>query len=183
MPKDEVVAILKGPPDETKEDEKKTPYEKETQEELHLLRNISENIAKMPAQIFGLFKNSANNRTTALNDGNRRYSSRILFLAAEMGNTTFIVEVIRQYPHLVWELNDNSQSIFHVAVSYGHVGVYKLLNKLGPSSKKIIIAMEDKDGNNMLHLVGEKAKGDRIRNVRGVGMQLNPMISWFKVHI
>ncbi|PWA46597.1 hypothetical protein CTI12_AA504940 [Artemisia annua] len=180
LPKDELVAILKGPPDETKEDEKKTPYEKETQEALHLLRTISENIAKMPARIYSLFENSANNKTPALNEGNRKYSSRVLFIAAEMGNTTFIVEVIRQYPHLVWELNDNSQTIFHVAVSYGHVGVYKLLNEMGSSSKKIILAMEDKDGNNMLHLVGEKAKGDRVNNVRGVGMQLNPDISWFK---
>ncbi|PWA42328.1 ankyrin repeat-containing domain, PGG domain protein [Artemisia annua] len=151
------------------------------QETVHLLRTISENTAKMPAQIFSLFKNSANNnKTTALNDGNRKYSSRVLFLAAEMGNATFIHEVIRQYPHLVWELNDSSQSIFHVAVSYGHGSVYKLLNELGSSSKKIIIAMEDKDGNNMLHLVGEKVKGDRVNNVRGVGMQINPEISWFK---
>ncbi|PWA42329.1 hypothetical protein CTI12_AA545780 [Artemisia annua] len=182
LPEDEVVAILKGPPDETKEDEKKTLYENEMQETVHLLRTISEFTAKMPAQIFSLFKNSANNnKTTALNDGNRKYSSRVLFLAAEMGNATFIHGVIRQYPHLVWELNDSSQSIFHVAVSYGHGGVYKLLNELGSSSKKIIIVMEDKDGNNMLHLVGEKVKGDRVNNVRGVGMQINPEISWFKV--
>ena len=31
------------------------------------------------------------------------------------------------------------------------------------------IAIEDKDGNNMLHLVGDKAKGDTVNNIRGVG--------------
>nr|GEW41725.1 ankyrin repeat-containing domain, PGG domain protein [Tanacetum cinerariifolium] len=180
LPKDELVAILRGPPDETKEDEKKTPYQKDTQEAMQLLRTISENIAKMPAQIFSLFKDPVKEKTTALNDGKCKYSSRVLFLASEMGNTAFIAEVIRQYPHLVWEVNDDNQSIFHVAVSYGHVGVYKLLKELGSSSKDLILALEDKDGNNMLHLVGEKAKGDRVNNIRGVGMQLNPEIFWFK---
>ena len=83
-------------------------------------------------------------RPAALNDGECKYSSRVLFLAVEMG--TLIGEVIRQYPHLVWEANDDNQSIFHVAVSYGHVGVYKLLNELGSSNKHLKIALEDKDG-------------------------------------
>ncbi|PWA35929.1 Ankyrin repeat-containing protein [Artemisia annua] len=125
LPKNELVAILKGPPDETKEDEKKTPYEKETQEALHLLRTISENIAKMPAQIYSLFQNSANNKTPPLNEGNRKYSSRVLFIAAEIVNCKHsfsnTLHTMKHFlkskyggkqpddnPHLVWELNDNS---------------------------------------------------------------------------
>ncbi|GJW87205.1 ankyrin repeat-containing domain, PGG domain protein [Tanacetum coccineum] len=51
-------------------------------------------------------------------------SSDIVFIAAEMGNTKFIVELIRQYP--------------------------------------------DKDGNNMVHLVGKIEKAKRLQDVPGV---------------
>ncbi|PWA56745.1 ankyrin repeat-containing domain, PGG domain protein [Artemisia annua] len=180
LPKGERDAIIRGPPDETMEDEKKTHYEKETQEAIHLLRTISENIAKMPAQIFSLFKKPGNETTTGMNNGNQKYSSRVLFLAAETGNTAFVVEVLQKFPDLVEEVNDNGQSIFHVAVSHGHVGIYKLLNDMGSSSRDTLLSIEDKNGNNMLHLVGQRAKGNKVQNVRGVGLRLNPKISWFK---
>ncbi|GJW88809.1 ankyrin repeat-containing domain, PGG domain protein [Tanacetum coccineum] len=47
-----------------------------------------------------------------------KYSSGVLFIAAEMGNTKFIVELIRRCPDLIWKVNDKNQSIFHVAVSH-----------------------------------------------------------------
>ncbi|PWA95823.1 ankyrin repeat-containing domain, PGG domain protein [Artemisia annua] len=181
LPKGERDEIIRWLPVDSTKDEKKTHYEKETQEVIHLLRTISENIAKMPAQIYNLLiKDSANNQAAALNDGNRKYSSRVLFLAAEMGNTAFVVEVLLKFPDLVEEVNDNGQSIFHAAVSHGHVGIYKLFYNIGSSSRDSILAIEDKNGNNMLHLVGERAKGNQVQNIRGVGLRLNPEIFWFK---
>ncbi|KAL7616701.1 hypothetical protein Lser_V15G01873 [Lactuca serriola] len=53
-------------------------------------------------------------------DGRQTYPSRVLFLAAEAGNTGFLVELIRKYPDLIWKKNENNQSIFHVAVSHRH---------------------------------------------------------------
>lgn len=41
-------------------------------------------------------------------------SSRIRFVAAETGNTKFLVELIRKYPDLIWKVNDKNQSIFHI---------------------------------------------------------------------
>ncbi|PWA37465.1 ankyrin repeat-containing domain, PGG domain protein [Artemisia annua] len=180
LPKGERDAIIRGPLDETTEDEQKTHYEKETQEAIHLLRTISENIAKMPAQIFSLFKKPANETKIGKNNINQKYSSRALFLAAETGNTAFVVKVLQKFPDLVEEVNDNGHSIFHVAVSHGHVGIYKLLSDIGSSSRDTLLSIEDKNGNNMLHLVGQSAKGNKVQNVRGVGLRLNPEISWFK---
>nr|XP_043617824.1 uncharacterized protein LOC122589584 [Erigeron canadensis] len=181
LSKDDFDAIIKGPPDdETNQDERSIVYLQDTQEALHLLRAISENIVKMPAKFFSLFRTQpADEKPTPLKDIKPKYSSRVLFLAAEVGNTAFVVEVIRKYPHLVLQVNDDNQSIFHVAVSYGREGVYKLLKEIGPS-KDIVIALEDKNGNNMLHIVGEKAKNNQVQNIRGVGLRLNPEIFWFK---
>lgn len=118
----------------------------------------------------------------AKEDKNGKYSSGVLFLAAEMGNNAFLGEVIRQYPHLLREVNDNNQTTFHVAVSHRHEGVFKLLDDMG-SIKDLIITIEDKYGNNMLHLAGDRAMGDRPQKIPGEGLQLKLEVLWFKVHL
>ncbi|GJX03454.1 ankyrin repeat-containing domain, PGG domain protein [Tanacetum coccineum] len=179
LPRAQIDDIIKGPPDETKGDEKQTRSEKDQQETLLLLRTISDNIAKMPARIFNLFKGPSVENAATWKDAKKRYSSRVLFLAAEMGNTAFVVEVIRQYPHLVREVNDHNQSIFHVAVSHRHEGIFNLLYDIG-SLRNLIITLEDTNGNNMLHLAGESAKINRLQNIPGVGLQLHLETLWFK---
>ncbi|KAL4572471.1 hypothetical protein LXL04_019248 [Taraxacum kok-saghyz] len=179
LPKAQIDEIIKGPPDLPKGDEKLTHVEKEKKEALILLRTMSENIAKMPARIFNLFRRPSDENMTTSKIVKQKYSSRVLFLAAEMGNTAFVVELIRQYPHLVREVNDNNQSIFHVAVSHRHEGIYNLLYEIG-SLRNLIITLEDKNGNNMLHLVGESAKINRLQKIPGVGLQLHLETLWFK---
>jgi len=114
-------------------------------------------------------------------DGRPKYSSRILFVAAEMGNTKFVVELIRKYPDLIWKVNDNNQSIFHVAVSHRHEKIYNLLYEIG-SMKDQITPLKDSEGNNMLHLVGTYAQKNRIQDVSGVAFQMQREILWFKVN-
>ncbi|KAI3669830.1 hypothetical protein L6452_41256 [Arctium lappa] len=114
-----------------------------------------------------------------MQDGVRKYASRILFVAAKMGNTKFVVELIRQYPDLLWKTNDKNQSIFHVAVKYRHEGIYNLLYEIG-SMKDMIIPLKDMQGNNMLHLVGKCPKRRRLENVSGVALQTQRELLWFK---
>ncbi|KAJ0620589.1 putative PGG domain-containing protein [Helianthus annuus] len=57
----------------------------------------------------------------------RAHSTRVLFIAAEMGNTTFLVELIRKYPDLIWKVNDNNLSIFHIAVNIATKEVEKMI--------------------------------------------------------
>ncbi|KAJ0637709.1 putative ankyrin repeat-containing domain superfamily [Helianthus annuus] len=72
------------------------------------------------------------------------YSRRVLFVAAEMGNTEFLVEIISQCPDLMWTVNDNMQTIFHVAVSHRHERIYNLLHEIG-SMKDVITVHVDKE--------------------------------------
>ncbi|GKD52465.1 ankyrin repeat-containing domain, PGG domain protein [Tanacetum coccineum] len=44
--------------------------------------------------------------------------SRVMFIAAETGNTNFLLELIHQSSDLIWKVNDDNQTIFHVAVKY-----------------------------------------------------------------
>ena len=55
------------------------------------------------------------------------YPSQILSVAAEMGNTKFVVELIREYPDLIRKTNDLGQTIFDIAVSHRREGIYSLI--------------------------------------------------------
>ncbi|KAM0022169.1 putative ankyrin repeat-containing domain, PGG domain, ankyrin repeat-containing domain superfamily [Helianthus debilis subsp. tardiflorus] len=108
-----------------------------------------------------------------------KYSSRIPFIAAERGNTNFLVELIHRYPDLICKLNDDKQTIFHIAVKYRHEGIYNLLYEIG-SMKDFVIRREDIDENNMLHLVGKRATKERLAVVSGPALQMQRELLWFK---
>ncbi|KAF5821459.1 putative PGG domain-containing protein [Helianthus annuus] len=96
----------------------------------------------------------------------KTYSSRILFVAAETGNTIFIVELIRLYPDLIWKVNDHNQSIFHIVVKHRRKGICNFLYEIG-SMKDLITPLRDENDNNMLHLVGKNTKQKRLQDVSG----------------
>ncbi|KAJ0811073.1 putative ankyrin repeat-containing domain, PGG domain, ankyrin repeat-containing domain superfamily [Helianthus annuus] len=82
------------------------------------------------------------------------YPSEILFIAAKTNNRHFLVELIHEYPDLIWKRNDDGQTIFHIAVTHRHHDIYNLLYDIG-SKKDLITPIRDKQGNNILHLVGK----------------------------
>ena len=112
----------------------------------------------------------------------KKYSSGVLFVAAEMGNTNFLVELIRRYPDLIWKVNDNNQTIFHIAIKHRHAGIYNLLYEIG-AMKDMITPMRDRQDNNMLHLVGKTVSRRQLENVSGVALDMQRELLWFKVHI
>ncbi|GKA10098.1 ankyrin repeat-containing protein [Tanacetum coccineum] len=82
---------------------------------------------------------------------------RILFVAAERGNTRFIVECLRTYPDLMFDKNDDGLTIFHIAVLHRRQGVYNLMYEIGSANLDICLTT-DKMHNNMLHLAGKSSK-------------------------
>ncbi|KAI3683934.1 hypothetical protein L1987_84449 [Smallanthus sonchifolius] len=155
-------------------------------EAIQFLKIIWKNIMKMPkvdinillrGPVDPVMKDKKGN--LIMKDGKRTYSSRVLFVAAEMGNTRFLVELIRQYPDLIWKVNDNNQSIFHIAVSHRHESIYNLLQEIG-SMKDLITPLKDPEGNYMLHLVGKNAEKNRLHDVSGDAFQMQWELLWFK---
>ncbi|KAJ0669181.1 putative ankyrin repeat-containing domain, PGG domain, ankyrin repeat-containing domain superfamily [Helianthus annuus] len=143
---------------------------KKDSDAMQLLRKIWKEIMEMP-------RNHINDLLNGMKD---IYSPRVLFLAAEMGNTEFLVELIRQCPDLMWTENDNNQTIFHVAVSHRHERIYNLLHEIG-SMKDVITIHVDKEGNNMLHLAGMKPNNiNGLHHVRGDVFKMQWELLWFK---
>ncbi|KAJ0558340.1 putative ankyrin repeat-containing domain superfamily [Helianthus annuus] len=100
-------------------------------------------------------------------------------IKSEFGNREFVVELIRLYPDLIWKVDDNNQSIFHVAVAHRHEGIYNLLYEIG-SMKDLISPLRDRNDNNMLHLVGKCAKQKRLEDVSRVALKVQRELLWFK---
>ncbi|KAM0003931.1 putative ankyrin repeat-containing domain, PGG domain, ankyrin repeat-containing domain superfamily [Helianthus debilis subsp. tardiflorus] len=108
-----------------------------------------------------------------------KYSSQILFIAAEIGNTNFLVELVHRYPDLMWKVNEDNQTIFHIAAKYRHEDIYNMLYEMG-SMKDYVFRLEDADDNNMLHLVGKRATKERLANMSGPALQMQRELLWFK---
>nr|GEV92158.1 germacrene D synthase [Tanacetum cinerariifolium] len=138
----------------------------------HILRNV-----KLRDRVRGMINSLIHDKRTPCQ--NPKYSSQMLFVAAEKGNKAFVVELIRRYPDVVRMVNNTKQSIFHVAVSHRRKGIYSLLNEIGPI-KGSIITLEDENGNNMLHLAAERAKSNQLQDVPGVVLQMQQELIWFK---
>nr|XP_043622722.1 uncharacterized protein LOC122594311 [Erigeron canadensis]XP_043622723.1 uncharacterized protein LOC122594311 [Erigeron canadensis] len=144
---------------------------KEDQEaiQLRLQNAISDHIGKLKTESQKIIRRPAK----------QTYSSRVVFIAAEMGNTNFLIELIRLYPDLIWKVNDNNQTIFHIAVKHRNAGIYNLLYEIG-AMKDMITPLRDPKENNMLHLVGQRAKENQLKDVSGVAFQMQRELLWFK---
>ncbi|KAJ9541292.1 hypothetical protein OSB04_027798 [Centaurea solstitialis] len=145
---------------------------------LQLLRIICDSILRSRKNVIDDIMRGPPDQPT-LDVQNPKYSSQMLFIAVEKGNTTFVVELIRRYPDLIRMVNDMNQSLFHVAVSHRHKDICSLLYQIG-SIKDSVITLQDENGNNMLHLVGERAKGEQLQDVAGVVLQMQQELQWFE---
>ncbi|XP_060959722.1 uncharacterized protein LOC133030827 isoform X1 [Cannabis sativa] len=106
--------------------------------------------------------------------------SKLLFDATESGNFMFLFELIRVCPDLLIERNEDDQTIFHVAALKGHKRIFNLIHEIG-FKKDIITSMEDKFGNNLLHLAGTfvASSHEYDYGMRKI-LQLRQEFEWFK---
>nr|KAJ0221656.1 hypothetical protein LSAT_V11C200077290 [Lactuca sativa] len=144
---------------------------------LELLTIMWQNIAmKSKKEIDVILRGT---HVTLPGNAKKKYPSQIPFVAAERGNTRFVIELIRLYPDLIWKVNDTNQSIFHTAAEHRHMDIYNLLYEIG-SKRNQITLLKDANENNMLHLVGKSAKKKRHEDVSGAAFEMQRELLWFK---
>ncbi|RZB90724.1 Ankyrin repeat-containing protein isoform B [Glycine soja] len=106
--------------------------------------------------------------------------SQLLYDAAEVGNFGFLSELISAYPgKIIWEVDNNGQSIIHTAVSYRHASIFNLVHEIG-FIKDILISYIVKENNTLLHLAAKLAPPDRLAIVSGAAFQMCLEIIWFE---
>ncbi|KAI9126889.1 hypothetical protein K1719_002485 [Acacia pycnantha] len=106
--------------------------------------------------------------------------SRLLFDAAKVGNFDFLAEIMGSYPDLVWDLDNQKQSIIHIAVLHRHPKIFNLIRDIC-ANKDILLSYVDKDDeNNILHLAAKLAPADRLELVSGAAFQMKLELLWFQ---
>ncbi|KAL2494108.1 Ankyrin repeat family protein [Forsythia ovata] len=108
-----------------------------------------------------------------------RSPSRPLFVAAEFGNFQFIRELILSYPDLIWKVDEQSRSIFHIAVIHRQEKIFRLLYDIG-AHKDLITSYKNTNNCNMLHLAANLAPPNRLKIVSGAALQMQRELLWFK---
>lgn len=97
----------------------------------------------------------------------------------ELGIVEFLIELIHAYPDLIWKVDTQSRSIFHIAVVHRQEKVFNLIHEIG-ALKDLIASYRDENNNNMLHLAGKLAPSDRLKTDSGAALQLRRELHWFK---
>ncbi|KAK9714956.1 hypothetical protein RND81_06G133200 [Saponaria officinalis] len=104
---------------------------------------------------------------------------RLLFVAARLGKVEFLTVLIRSYPDLIWKVDENGYSIFHIAVINRQVQIFKLIYEIG-AIKNLIATYKDQNENNMLHLASKLAPLNRLSCVSGAALQMQRELQWFE---
>jgi ankyrin repeat protein len=104
----------------------------------------------------------------------------LLIEATKVGNVEFLIIILRSYPELIWKVDKNYGSLFHVAVLYRQESVFNLIYEIG-AIKDNIAAYIVEDNNNMLHLAGKLAPSDRLNLISSASLQMQRELLWFMV--
>ncbi|CAA2967519.1 Hypothetical predicted protein [Olea europaea subsp. europaea] len=105
--------------------------------------------------------------------------TKIFHDAAKIGNVEFLTLFTHSYPGLIWEVNDEKHSLFHVAVINRQEKVFRLIYQTG-ANKDLITLLTDDNENNILHLAGKIAPPSRLNIVSGAALQMQRELLWFK---
>ncbi|CAI9296016.1 unnamed protein product [Lactuca saligna] len=110
---------------------------------------------------------------------NYKHPSGVLFVAVEMGNTAFLIELFQVYPHLLTARNVNDDSIFHVAVMHRHLGIYNLLYEIG-KRRLLSTTHTNAQGNTILHVVAQSSKEIQPQTTSGASLLMQRELLWFQ---
>ena len=109
-----------------------------------------------------------------------RSPSDPLLIAAEFGIVEFVAALVYSYPDLIWKVDNQNRSLFHIAVMHRHEKIFSLIYNIG-AHKDLITSYKDGNNHNMLHLAGKLAPANLLNNVSGAALQMQRELLWFKV--
>ncbi|XP_038689765.1 ankyrin repeat-containing protein ITN1-like [Tripterygium wilfordii] len=103
-----------------------------------------------------------------------------LFRAVKNGITEIIVEIIQEYPDMMWKrTNDYKRDIFQYAIEKRQEKVFSLI--YGLDARKVpLITSVDSHQNNMLHIAGYLAPPTQLAHISGAALQLQRELQWFQ---
>ncbi|KAG4990598.1 hypothetical protein JHK87_024055 [Glycine soja] len=105
--------------------------------------------------------------------------SRPLFIAAESGIPEIVIELLYSYPDLLWKVDGQNRSLFHIAIMHRQEKIFNLIYDIG-AHKDLITSYRDNNNHNILHLAGKLAPSEQLHVVSGAALQMQRELLWFK---
>ena len=106
--------------------------------------------------------------------------SNLLHDAAKVGNVELLKILIRSNPDLLWKVNDQDKTIFHVAVENRQENVFSLIHDMGGVKDFLVNCYNVTNKCNILHLAGKLASPYHLSRVSGAALQMQRELQWFK---
>ncbi|KAI7988531.1 Chromatin remodeling protein EBS [Camellia lanceoleosa] len=100
-------------------------------------------------------------------------------LAAQYGIHEIVKEILDSFPDAITFRGEENHTAFHLAVIYRHEKVFKVMHQRSGQYKLLLSLSPDNDSNNMLHLVGYKARQQRLDFSSGAVLQMQRELQWF----
>jgi len=108
--------------------------------------------------------------------------SQVIFIAAEVGNSEILTELIISYSDFAWEVDAKNRSIIHIAVLYRHAAIFNLIHEIRPI-RNFLVTYEDLDQNNLLHCAAKLAPPSQLNLVSGAAFQMMHELRWYEVSL
>ncbi|KAL5794556.1 hypothetical protein ACOSP7_003150 [Xanthoceras sorbifolium] len=106
------------------------------------------------------------------------HPTKLLINAAKLGNSEFLALLVRSYPDLIHDLDENDLSIFHIAISHRHANIFKLIYDMG-FDKELLATYVDNEDNNMLHLAAKYPELPPASIVPGAALEMQRELLMF----
>ncbi|RAL45013.1 hypothetical protein DM860_003772 [Cuscuta australis] len=102
-----------------------------------------------------------------------------MFEAARLDMDTVVTSILDTCPTIVYCLDDNKCSVFHIAVENRSENVFNLLCQKSIQMRDLA-EMVDVHGNGILHLAGKLAPPHKLNSVSGAALQMQLELQWFE---
>ncbi|KAI7740573.1 hypothetical protein M8C21_027693 [Ambrosia artemisiifolia] len=103
------------------------------------------------------------------------------FLVAMENDTPEVISmIIETFPQSLWTIDVKGYTVTQISIMNRCEKVYNLLVKMMVLRKFSHNSIVDKDGNNLLHLVGQLAPTHKLNKVTGGALQMQKELQWFQ---
>ncbi|XP_059439044.1 ankyrin repeat-containing protein At5g02620-like isoform X2 [Corylus avellana] len=110
-----------------------------------------------------------------------QYRETLIFKAAKVGNVEFLIILIQSYPDLIWQLDGDNMSLFHIAILYRKESVFNLIHEIGTNKYCLASIITSEKKENMLHLASRFSDHEDEKNIVLGAFRMLWELWWFKI--
>ena len=119
--------------------------------------------------------------TQALEHTEKKSDEDPLFLATISNISEIVEEIIIHHPRALEYTNKEGMNILHVAILYRHFDIFYMVTEKFEVFSRMLLSASDNKGNSLLHMFGQKRKGQANEKMQNPALQLQKELLLFEV--